>query len=221
MDIVLCIDGTVSMSACIDNIRRNIDRFFYEFLNKSFEEDSWIGWLRVKVIVFRDYLYDGFNAMQESTFFELPEEKDEFDGFLESIEAEGGGDPCENGLEAIYRAMMSDFQTEVRGRQVIVLISDADALELKNREPVAAYPPDMIDEEGLIRLWTGVDRDDACRLVRGRKRMILFAPEYSKYQELAEKLDRCFFEPIENAAAFFAESEVDALAERFCRYVFF
>ena len=221
MDIVLCIDGTVSMSACIDNIKRNIDRFFYGILNRSLEENSRIGSLRVKVIVFRDYLYDGSDAMQESLFFELPKEKDEFDGFLESIEAEGGGDPCENGLEAIYLAMMSDFQTEARGRQVIVLISDADALELKNREPVAAYPTDMVDEDGLIRLWSGVDRDGACRLVQGRKRMILFAPEYSKYQEMAEKLDRCFFEPMEHAAAFFGDGEVDALAERFFRYVFF
>ncbi len=221
MDIVLCIDGTVSMSACIDGIRRNIDRFFYELLNKSLEIDAWISALRVKVIVFRDYLYDDFNAMQESLFFELPEEKDEFDALLESIEAEGGGDPCENGLEAIYLAMKSDFQTEARGRQVIVLISDADALELKNREPVAAYPSDMIDEEGLIRLWNGIDRDDACRLVKGRKRMILFAPEYSKYQALAERLGGCFSEPLENAATLFGDDEVEALAERFCKYVFF
>lgn len=47
--------------------------------------------------------------MEESQFFILPEEKQEFYNFVSQIKAGGGGDEPESGLEALALALRSDF----------------------------------------------------------------------------------------------------------------
>jgi dolichyl-phosphate beta-glucosyltransferase len=64
--------------------------------------------------------------MLESPFFELPSDEAEFSSFLSGVTATGGGDASENGLEALYLAMKSDFSTGPKDRQVIVMFTDAD-----------------------------------------------------------------------------------------------
>jgi hypothetical protein len=78
------------MRDIIEMVKGNV-LTFHEDLQKAMEEkDKVIDSLRVKVLAFRDYYFDGEKAMQESKFFALPEERDEFANFVRSIRAEGG-----------------------------------------------------------------------------------------------------------------------------------
>ncbi len=196
IDVVFCIDGTGSMAPCIESVKSNARRFHLEFVSAMTDLGSEIDSMRVKVIVFRDYHDDGEQAMVESPFFELPTDTADFEKFLADISANGGGDGPENGLEALYYAMKSDFTTGAKDRQVIVLFSDAEALDLKQRASEAGYPTDMVDEAGLIEMWACMAQDSSFKLRERNKRLVMFAPDGTKYKVLKSKLNRSVFEPV-------------------------
>lgn len=109
VDIVFAIDATESMQPLIDKVK-SLTLSFREELEKGLKENRRIiKNLRIKVIVFRDYYVDDKYAMEESRFFILPEEKQEFYNFVSKIKAGGGGDEPESGLEALALALRSDF----------------------------------------------------------------------------------------------------------------
>lgn len=200
IDVVFCIDGTGSMTACIQSVKSNARKFLVDYKDAMRELGYEIGSLRARVIVFRDYKFDGDQSMVESPFFELPADNDGFEKFLSEISAKGGGDGPENGLEALYYAMKSDFiATARRDRQIIILFTDADALELKERAEEAEYPSDMVDEDGLIRAWSCMEQNSDFKLCERNKRLIMFAPDGTKYQTLHSKLNRSVFEPVNMA----------------------
>lgn len=196
IDVVFCIDGTGSMAPCIESVKANARRFHVEFVKAMTDLGSDIDSMRVKVIVFRDYKDDGEQAMVESPFFELPTDTADFEKFLADVSANGGGDADENGLEALYYAMKSDFTTGAKDRQVIVLFTDADALELRARSGESGYPSDMVDEAGLIAMWTCVAQDSSFKLRERSKRLVMFAPDGTKYKVLKTKFNRSVFEPV-------------------------
>ncbi len=196
IDVVFCIDGTGSMAPCIESVKSNARRFHLEFVSAMTDLGSEIDSMRVKVIVFRDYHDDGEQAMVESPFFELPTDTADFEKFLADVSANGGGDGPENGLEAMYYAMKSDFTTGAKDRQVIVLFSDAEALDLKQRASEAGYPADMVDEAGLIEMWACMSQDSSFKLRERNKRLVMFAPDGTKYKALKSKLNRSVFEPV-------------------------
>ena len=197
IDVVFCIDGTGSMAPCIESVKSNARRFHLEFVSAMTDLGSEIDSMRVRVIVFRDYHDDGDQAMVESPFFELPTDTADFEKFLADISANGGGDGPENGLEALYYAMKSDFTTAAKDRQVIVLFTDAEALDLKQRASEAGYPSDMVDEAGLIEMWACMALDPGFKL--RNKRLVMFAPDGTKYKALKAKLNRSVFEPVNMA----------------------
>lgn len=196
IDVVFCIDGTGSMAPCIESVKSNARRFHLEFVSAMTDLGSEIDSMRVKVIVFRDYHDDGEQAMVESSFFELPTDTADFEKFLADISANGGGDGPENGLEAMYYAMKSDFTTGAKDRQVIVLFTDAEALDLKQRASEDNYPADMVDEAGLIEMWACMAQDSGFKLRERNKRLVMFAPDGTKYKALKSKLNRSVFEPV-------------------------
>lgn len=199
IDVVFCIDGTGSMAPCIESVKSNARRFHLEFVSAMTDLGSEIDSMRVKVIVFRDYHDDGEQAMVQSPFFELPTDTADFEKFLADISANGGGDGPENGLEAMYYAMKSDFTTGAKDRQVIVLFTDAEALDLKQRASEAGYPADMVDEAGLIEMWACMAQDSSFKLRERNKRLVMFAPDGTKYKALKSKLNRSVFEPVNMA----------------------
>lgn len=199
IDVVFCIDGTGSMAPCIESVKNNARRFYLDFAAAMTDLGSEIDSMRVKVIVFRDYHDDGDESMVESSFFELPADNAEFEKYLSDISANGGGDGPENGLEALYYAMHSDFTTGSKDRQVIVLFTDAEALELKQRAGEANYPADMVDEAGLIETWSCLVQEKGFKLREKNKRLVLFAPDGTKYKTLKSKLNRSIFEPVDMA----------------------
>ncbi len=199
IDVVFCIDGTGSMAPCIESVKSNARRFHLEFVSAMTDLGSEIDSMRVKVIVFRDYQCDGKNSMVESPFYELPTDNADFEKFLTDISACGGGDGPENGLEALYYAMKSDFTTGSKDRQVIVLFTDAEALALKERAGSAGYPADMVDEAGFMEMWACTAQDASFKLRDRNKRLVMFAPNGTKYQDLKSKLDRSVFAPVNMA----------------------
>jgi hypothetical protein len=109
---------------------------FYEKLEaKMAERQKKIDQLRARVIVFRDYYADFVDmAMVCSKFFDLRTEASAFADFVSRIEAAGGGDEPENGLEALALALNSEWekaQDFQRQRYVVVVWTDASAHELE------------------------------------------------------------------------------------------
>lgn len=184
VDIVFCIDATGSMSGVINNLKENAKRFRDELVLELVEAKTNITSLRVKLIAFRDYGQDA-DAMEESRFFELPKDQTAFEEALNQIDAHGGGDAPENGFEALYYAMKSKWVTGKFDRQIIVLFTDNEALDLKERAGSAGYPADMVDLAGLEDLWSCNGSQAQSSFLRERcKRLVIFAPEGTKYSEL-------------------------------------
>ena len=154
VDIVMCIDATGSMAPIIDEVKNNAMSFHQKFLDAMEESGRSVGTLRVKVIVFRDYICDT-EPMVESKFFTLPADAVEFKSFVSNIEALGGGDTAENALEAFAYALKSDWTLEgSKRRHVILMLTDAPALPLGERGGCERYPsnlPKSFDE--LSEMW--------------------------------------------------------------------
>ena len=196
IDIVFCIDGTGSMSDCIENVKKHARNFYSMLVEKMTRLGSDIDETRVQVIVFRDYGYDGTNAMQISPFFLLDQDAADYEEFLANVRAQGGGDGPENGLEALYYAMQSAFESGDDDRQVIVLFTDADALELGARADKENYPKDMVDEAGLDKMWIGKDQTHVGYLNQLTKRLVIFAPAGTKYEALAKRWNLTWYKAV-------------------------
>ncbi len=196
IDIVFCIDGTGSMAPCIDNVKNNARRFYIDFAKEMTNLGNEIDMMRIKVIVFRDYKSDGQNSMVESAFFELPAEEQEFSAYLDGIHATGGCGEDANGLEALYRAMQSDFVTGTKDRQVIVLFADTTAIPLRKRKKYDGYPKNMVDEEGLLETWM-CTQDHSSQLRESNKRLVMFAPKESCYEKMKQCYNRSVFTPVQ------------------------
>ncbi len=168
VDLVFVIDATESMQPMIDMVKDSV-LSFHEKLQEGMQNARRnLAALRIKVIWFRDYYYDGDYAYGESKFFELPEEKEELREFVSSISANGGGDDPESSLEALAQAMRSDFvQDGTRRRHIIVLFTDAAAHPFEDYDDLVAaaakkdckpsmYPENMPKNlSELYNVWKG------------------------------------------------------------------
>lgn len=194
IDIVFCIDATGSMGSCLESVKKNTLRFIKEYVESVSEKDleRVIESVRAKAIVFRNFKCDGENALMESPFFEIPTKQDEFMEYLKNVNVGSEGNEGANGLEALYKAMRSDFVTEPKGRQIIVLFTDSNFIPLGRQKDVKGYPSDMVDENGLIETWL-CTQDHPSKLKERQKRLVIFAPEGSNYEELRFVLNRSVF----------------------------
>ncbi len=189
VDIVLCIDVTSGMGIILNNVKKFALDLYDNVITNAHKRHKDIKQLRVKVIAFRDYFWDGPYAMEESKFFILPEEKREFNDFLSLLAAIGGGDEPENALEAIALAMNSDWvipiDTYEVARNIIVVFTDASAHPLEKSAEVISeyYPTDMLKSYvELVDAWQGstslggYDKSEKYRMNPYAKRMIVYAP---------------------------------------------
>jgi hypothetical protein len=183
VDIVMCIDATGSMAPIIAKVKANALRFYDDLMQVMTLKGKTIDNLRVKVIAFRDYYYDGEYSLEESAFFNLPGEKDNFKKFVDKIIAEGGGEEPESGLEAVALAIKSKWNTSGdKKRQIIVVWTDASVHPLEafeNNKP-DNYPtniPSNFDE--LTDLWDGQ------YMSRAAKRLIIYSPDAYAWTDMA------------------------------------
>ena len=204
IDIVFCIDGTGSMTPCIDKVKANAKKFYKDFVEKmTADYNTDVDRVCVKVITFRDFHDDGDKSLVESEWFDLSAGDDaKYDYHLHGIVAEGGGDDPENGLEALFTAMKCDWNAMGdKDRQVIVLFTDADALALGDRQSEPGYPDKMPkDEIELQNAWLGARpaflSQSEFKLKDRLKRLVIFAPAGTKYADLSKTYNRCQFIPV-------------------------
>ena len=178
VDMVFCIDCTGSMDNIIDIVKNNALNFYRDVTNVMEAKNKHITQLRVRVVAFRDYIADGEDAMLVTDFFKLPEESDafekcvrsltadffslpaqsvDFERCVRSIEAFGGGDDPEDGLEALAYAIKSKWATDaMKKRQVIVVWTDAATHPLGFGAKSPYYPNGMAkDLRELTSWWSG------------------------------------------------------------------
>lgn len=185
VDIVMCIDATGSMDHVLDEVKRTALSFDEMFRTAMKQNQKTVEQFRVKVIAFRDYMVDS-EPMKESRFFKLPEEREQFKAFVDAITACGGGDEPENALEAIATALKSDWVTTgSKRRHVILLFTDASALELGQRVGCRNYPTNLPRRlEDLGDWWEGTSQYYYSNYQRKAGRMVMFCPRKEPWNKL-------------------------------------
>ena len=199
VEVAIVIDATGSMSPIMKEVKDNAMNFCRLFTEKMEAEGKKVAALRVKVIPFRDFAYDGDKSLEQSKFFSLPEENEAFHSYVEQIQTFGGGDEPESALEAIAVAMCSDWTTEtlpgIKRRHVILVFTDASAAPLKDAsKPKGAkcsrienptYPENMPGSLAeLSDMWEGISQELGGMPERRSKRIILFVPNSQPWSEI-------------------------------------
>lgn len=200
VDIVLCIDATWSMAHILDNVKAGALSFHERLGAVMRGKGKAISQLRIKVIAFRDFGDNPDDAIRQTDFLVFPEQAHEFERFVRTLRAEGGGDIPESGLEALTLAVRSDWERGLdRRRHVIVLFTDAPAHPFGSPDQTRArtYPPSMprsLDE--LFAEW-GYQGSQSAVMDNAAKRLLLFAPECTPWVEISDDWNRTLFFPSE------------------------
>ena len=183
VDFVMCIDATGSMKPFMSEVKAYVLSFYRKFFEYMEYRGDSVDQLRTKVIAFRDYGCDS-EPMVESKFFTLDDESTEFHDFVSRIEAKGGRAGGQNALEALALAMKSDWvRTGTKRRHVIMLWTDAPALDLGARASSPSYPSDMpADMAELQDWWEGPEMDSLAK----EKRLLLFAPDVWPWSDMLD-----------------------------------
>ncbi len=199
VDIVLVIDATGSMERCIQTVKENAKRLYDDICDRMREDKREIHEMRLRVIAFRDYreyVKDNLPPMMATPFFKMPEEVSKFHEAVSSIQAAGGGDIPEDGLEALAFAIRSNWaapQPGIDRRQIIVLWTDAPTHELGYGKDVDIYPKAMAKDFAELTAWWGEQDEEAiARQEAGRgfmsyesKRLLLYAPKEEPWTTIA------------------------------------
>ena len=200
VDLVLCIDATGSMGGVLDMVKNNALRLYTDIVNSMAAKNKTIDTLRVRIVAFRDYVADGDDAMMVTDFFDLPAQEEDFSRCVQSIDAFGGGDDPEDGLEALAYAIKSKWNTQgMKKRQVIALWTDAETHELGFGRNMPNYPSKMAADFNELTAWWG-DCQNAGFVNQNAKRLILFAPEAPYWSTISDTWDNVIHLPGEAGA---------------------
>ena len=180
VDIVLCIDATGSMAPVIEMVKESATSFYDRLGDALLEQKRDLQDLRMKVIAFRDLDCDGAKAIEESRFFSLPEEKDEFKAFVMKIRAEGGGDAPETTLDVIAHAMHSEWGAQgSKKRHVIMVWTDAPTKPPTGGRGIIN---DSVNDMGeLYKLWQDAQMSI---MDKAAKRLVVFAPDHESWENI-------------------------------------
>src|SRR4051812_22428195 len=109
VDIVFFIDVTGSMAPGIDTAKDGAVSFHKRLESAMAGKGKSISQLRLRVVAFRDFADNASDAIEESAFWRIPDQTPDFERFVRSLRATGGGDEPESGLEALALAIGSDW----------------------------------------------------------------------------------------------------------------
>lgn len=217
VDIVMCIDGTGSMGSLLDTVKANALSFYTDLTKRMAEKGRNIDELRVKVIIFRDYLADGKNAMLGTDFLTLPAQSAEFRNYISGIEPFGGGDDPEDGLEALAYAMKSKWTTASKKRRHIIIVwTDEETHQLgfgqnpengrylvtdrfpwsRVQENASLYPPRMAKSFDELTDWWG-DSSTPGVMDNNAKRLLIYAPDLPYWSTISNTWDNVLHFPSE------------------------
>ena len=194
IDVVFCIDGSATMGPVMEGVKAMVKKFYPVFM-KTFQKNYGnIDAFRAKLIVFRDYGVDAA-PMEIGPWFNFIKDEQAFALKLDSIVA-CGGSGASNGLEAIYLAMKSDFVNGDADRQIIVFVTNSNALEVGARASSPKYPAGITSLGDMLFTWMGLDQNPNIKLRQHGKRLIMVAPEKTKYEELDSVFEGSLFRPM-------------------------
>lgn len=177
VDLVFCIDATMSMDPILDKVKNNALNFYQDFQNIMGNKGKKVSQLRIRIVAFRDYYYDREKAMLVTDFFKLPDMAENFEACVKSIIPDGGGDDPEDGLEALAYAMKSNWSNgSAKKRHVIVVWSDDGTHDLGFGKRVANYPKGMPNDFNELTEWWGSKRNPGL-MDENAKRLLIFAPD--------------------------------------------
>lgn len=195
VDMVFCIDATGSMRGIIKMVKTNALNFYNDVVAAMAAKGKTINKLRIRLVIFRDYIADGNDAMLTSDFFVLPEQAPDFEMCIKSVEAFGGGDDPEDGLEALGYAIKSKWDTEgMKKRHVIVIWTDADTHELGFGKETDNYPKNMAKDFSELTAWWG-DCQNKGFIDQNAKRLLLFAPDEPYWSTISNTWDNVIHFP--------------------------
>ncbi|MBU2665130.1 VWA domain-containing protein [Actinoplanes bogorensis] len=176
VDIVFCIDVTGSMYPIVDRLKEGVLTFRKRLEESAAACGKAIGRLRVRLVAYRDFRDNPADALEQSVFFTMPGEAAAFETVVRELEAGGGGDEPESGLEALAVALSSDWQHgKERCRHLVVVLTDASAHPLGVGRTAAAYPSDApASLADLAEAWRRRD-----------ERLVLVAPPTTPWDGIA------------------------------------
>ena len=192
LDLIMCIDCTGSMGDALGTVKKHALDFWPDLKRQLRERDKNVENFRIKIIAFRDYNSDGKDAMAESKFFNIPEQEKEYKKYVSGLDAHGGGDDPEHGLEAIALAINSEWLElqDEKHSHVIMVWTDVSAHELTGKTS-RNYPENMPKNiEELKMLW-----DE--KLNSSSKRLLLFAPKLYPWNKIPTEWNNAFHFPFE------------------------
>ncbi|WP_049570902.1 vWA domain-containing protein [Streptomyces sp. SBT349] len=215
VDIVLCVDATGSMYPVIGAVKNSALQFHERLNGVMAKKGKEISQLRLRVIAFRDFGDNPNNAIEETPFLHLPAQSAEFEAFLRGVDATGGGDIPESGLEALALAVNSPWEKGLdRRRHVVVMFTDAPAHPLGTVGATARTYPQNIPRsmDALFEQW-GYARSQTAVMEQSAKRLVLFAPEEEPWKEaIGEEWDLTLHFP-SRAGEGLEEFEMDEIIE--------
>ena len=218
VDLVFCIDATMSMDHILDTVKNNALNFYQDFKDEMDRKHKRVASLRIRIVAFRDYYYDREKAMLVTNFFHLPEQAEEFRACVNSIRAEGGGDDPEDGLEALAFAMRSSWSSEApKRRHVIVVWSDEGTHELGFGKAAPNYPRGMARDFNELTAWWG---SKSCPGVmdESAKRLILFAPDKPGWNMISDNWNNVIqYESV--AGAGLADCDYEQILSAICNSI--
>lgn len=197
VDIVMCIDATGSMGSLINTVKAHALSFYADLIKAAAAKGKVIYDVRVKVIVFRDYVADGENAMLATNFFNLPEQNEEFRNCVSGIEPFGGGDEPEDGLEALAYAIKSKWTKEsAKRRHIIIVWSDDATHPLGFGSEAPNYPQRMAQDFDELTEWWG-DPSMPGLMDNSAKRLLIYAPDKPYWSTISNTWDNVIHFPSE------------------------
>ena len=200
LEIVFCIDGTQSMNPVIEMVKKQSLNIYKDIRFQMEKKGKTIGQIRVRIILFRDYAFDQDDAMVTTRFFELPDETGLFVDSMKNMEAKGGGDDPESGLEALGLAIHSDWSSyKGNKRQIIFVWSDADAHPLGIGMDNNIYPDGMAKSFLELTDWW----NDGTFIDQNSKRLVLFTPTTTWWSEIINEWTNVLVVPSANNKSVF------------------
>ena len=185
VDLVICIDKALDLSK-LNKLKDYIGHIPDELEEEFIIHDKPIKTLRIKLIEF-----GGETSVCESPFFDYSEKREEFNKYLASITFANRSDVCNHGMEAMLRAIKSQW-TEVprHKRHIIMMFSSSHTLNLGDELVSHPYESRQIPKDycEFISRWEGLyDGEGSYAPEAGR--LALFVPSESDWLRF-ESLNR-------------------------------
>lgn len=198
VDVCLLIDKTGSMRPIIDTVKENALHLYDDIKCDMAVKNKRISNFRVRVMAFGDYIADGSKAFYGCDFLQMPDKAELLEQCVNSIQADGGGDDPEDGLEALAFGIRSKWCTgNNKKRHIICLFTDAPAHDLGFGHSTPGYPEDAPKSyEELMCMW-GTPQFPG-EMDPYAKRLLLFAPECSYWSKIAEEWESAIITPVAN-----------------------